>query len=170
MSKQVKITRIILFFIYLLVVWGAYRFLWSGNYLWDELFFKPLLWLTPVLWLVTKLEGRKLISLGLVFTEPGGKILLGLGISFFILGEYLLALFLKSKQISFNPEQIQLYFWPFAFLSCVATGIVEEIVFRGYFMTRINEIIHSKLNSNIIAGLLFFLIHLPILIFDQSQG
>ena len=37
-------------------------------------------------------------------------------------------------------------------------------------MTRINEVIKDKLYSNIIAGLLFFLIHFPILIFDQGQN
>ena len=37
-------------------------------------------------------------------------------------------------------------------------------------MTRINEIIKNKLNANIMAGLIFFLIHLPILLLDYQLG
>ena len=158
-----------MFFLYLLIIWGAYRFLWLGNYLWDELFFKPLLWLLPTLYLVKKIEKKELISLGLVFNKPLKNILLGIGISFFISGEYLLAIFIKGRQISLNPEGIRGFYWLFYFIACLATGLVEEIAFRGFFMTRINKLINNKLISNIIAGFLFFLIHLPILIFVQMQ-
>ena len=169
MSKRRKVIKIILFFVYLLIVWGAYRFLWHGSYLWDELLFKPLLWLIPTLFLVKRIEKRKLISLGLVFSKSLKSILLGIGVSLFILGEYLLAIFIKGRQISFNPEGIRGFYWFFYFIACLATGLVEEITFRGFFMTRINKLINDKLISNIIAGLLFFFIHFPILIFVQNQ-
>jgi len=170
MDNKKNIFKITLFFIYLLIIWGIYRFLWLGNYLWDELFFKPLLWLLPTLYLVKKIEKEKLVTLGLVFDKPLKNILLGLGASLFILTEYSLAIFLKGKKIDFNPEGIRGAYWLLYFFACLATGIVEEIAFRGFFMTRINRLINDKLISNIITGLLFFLIHFPILIFVQHQN
>ena len=170
MNNKKNIFKITLFFIYLLIVWGVYRFLWSGNYLWDELFFKPLLWLLPTLYLVKKIEKKELISLGLVFGKPLKNILLGIGVGLFILGEYLLALYFKGQKIGFNPQGIRGFYWLFYFIACLGTGLVEEITFRGFFMTRINKLINDKLISNIIAGLLFFFIHFPILIFVQEQG
>jgi len=168
MSK--KITRVIIFFSYLLLAWGLYRALADFGYLWDELFFKPIIWLLPTLYLVKNIEKKKLITLGLVFKKPLRSILLGIAISIFILGEYLLTFVLKGKQLVFNPEGIKGGYWILYFIACLSTGLVEEITFRGFFMTRINKIINDKLISNIMAGLLFFLIHLPILIFLQNQN
>jgi len=170
MDNKKNIFKITLFFTYLLVIWGAYRFLWQGNYFWDELFFKPLLWLLPTLYLVKRIEKSKLISLGLIFRKPLKDIFLGISVSLFILGEYLLAFYLKGQKIGFNPQGITGFHWPFYFTACLTTGLVEEITFRGFFMTRINKIINDKLIANIIAGFLFFLIHLPILLFAQGQN
>ncbi len=165
-----KILRITAYFFYLLIVWGLYRAFFNFHYLWDELFFKPLFWLIPVFWLVFKLERRGFASLGLVFKKPLAKVFLGLGISSFVFIQYLLALASKGRTFVFNPSGIKPFIWPLAFLSCVATGIVEELAFRGFLMTRLNEVIKRKLWSSVIVGFLFFIIHLPILIFIQGFG
>jgi len=165
-----KLARLSLFFLYLFISWGAYRFLTDFNEVGDELFFKPLIWLLPVLWLVIKKEKRSLISLGLVFKRPSRKVLLGLGVSLLILAEYLLASWLKGEKIVFNPRQLNWFAWPVFSIVCLSTSLVEETVFRGFFMTRIDELINSQLAANIIAGSLFFMIHLPILVFRQGEN
>lgn len=163
-----KVLRIVLFFSYFLISWSAYRFFTSFGWLEDELIFKPVLWLLPVLFLVFQVEKRDLRSLGLNFKRPLKRIILGIAISLFIWGEYLLALLIKKTPLKFNPQGIAGFLWPLYLLSCLATGTIEEITFRGWFMTRINQVLNDKLWSNILAGFLFFIIHLPILIFDQG--
>lgn len=167
-TKSIKAGLLAGLFVYLLLAWGTYRFLTDFPMPVDELVFKPLIWLIPVLILVWQVEGRGAASLGLFFDQPFKRIVLGLLLSLFILSEYLIALVLKGKPIGFNPQQLSVLPGFLYSLSCLATGVVEELTFRGFFMTRINQLINSKLSANIFAGLLFFLIHLPILIFDQG--
>ncbi len=165
-----NITKIAGYFFYLLLIWGLYR--WQSGfpeYL-DELVFKPLLWLLPIWYLVVKVEKQSLKSLGLVWHKPFKNALLGLGISLFIWFEYILVFIVKKADFNFNPQNISAGFWLLAFLVTLATGIVEEVAFRGFLMTRLNQVIKDKLLSNILTGLLFFLIHLPILVFVQNQN
>lgn len=165
-----NITKVAGYFFYLLIFWGLYR--WQTHfpeYL-DELVFKPFLWLGPVFFLVFKIEKEDLKSLGLVIRKPFKNILLGLGISLFIWLEYLLAFVIKKADFNFNPQNISGSFWLIAILTTLSTGIVEEISFRGFLMTRLNRVIKDKLLANIGVGLLFFIIHLPILIFVQEQN
>jgi len=166
-NNKLKIT---LFFLYLFTAWGIYRYLTFLPEIMDELIFKPLIWFYPVVFIVKKVEKKELKSLGLVFKKPLSKIFLGILLSLFILGEYLLALLLKGQKIVFNPQMIKGVNWISYSLMTVSTGFVEEVVFRGFFMTRIDEIINDKLFANVIAGGLFLIIHIPILIFDQGQG
>jgi membrane protease YdiL (CAAX protease family) len=168
MSK--KFLKIAALFFYLLLIWGFYRFFTNFPEWQDELFFKPLIWLAPVWFLVRKVEKKRLESLGLIFDKPEKNFLLGLAIGLIILTQYLLALILKGEKLNFNPQDLSFFNWLLYFLVCLATGFVEEITFRGFFMTRIDEIIQDKLYANIIAGLLFFFIHFPILVFDQNQS
>ena len=165
-----NITKIAGYFFYLLLIWGLYS--WQSGfpeYL-DELVFKPLLWLLPIWYLVVKVEKQSLKSLGLVWHKPFKNALLGLGISLFIWFEYILVFIVKKADFNFNPQNISAGFWLLAFLVTLATGIVEEVAFRGFLMTRLNQVIKDKLLSNILTGLLFFLIHLPILVFVQNQN
>ncbi|HUV46727.1 MAG TPA: CPBP family intramembrane glutamic endopeptidase [Candidatus Bathyarchaeia archaeon] len=157
-------------FFYLLIVWGVYRFYTDFSEPWDELVFKPLLWLGMIIFLVLRLEKRKLRSLGIVFKKPLKNIFLGLGVGILITSQYLFALAIKGGRIMFNPQNLKLTNLFLYFFVCLSTAAVEEITFRGFFMTRINEIIKNKLNANIMAGLIFFLIHLPILLLDYQLG
>ncbi|PIS08784.1 hypothetical protein COT75_04860 [Candidatus Beckwithbacteria bacterium CG10_big_fil_rev_8_21_14_0_10_34_10] len=169
MEKKTKNLLVLVYFFYLFSIWGIYRYLSNLSEPWDELIFKPILWLLPIFLIVKRIEKKQLKSLGIVFLKFWKNILIGLGISIFILFEYLLSLVIKGKPISFNPLNLGLIAFLIYSLSAFFTAVSEEIVFRGFLMTRINKVINSKLGSNIIVGILFFVIHLPILIFDQSQ-
>ena len=66
--------------VYLLIVWGFYRFLFKMPDEIEELVIKPLFWLIPVFYLVRK-EGQNLESIGITFKNlfPAVYYALGLG-------------------------------------------------------------------------------------------
>lgn len=65
-----------------------------------------------------------------------------------------------SSGKTLNPSLVD-NFWIFLFfLICI--GFVEEIIFRGFLQTRIEELMKSKWTSTIFVGIMFGLMHVPI--------
>lgn len=150
--------------VYLLIVWGFYRFLFQFPEPIEELILKPLVWLLPVFYLLKK-EGSKLSSIGITTKNlfPATYFALGLGV-FFLL-EALVVNFVKyGGNFNFNANIGTLPLLTSFGLS-FATAVSEEISFRGYIFTRFWAGVKSEWLANIITSFFWALIHTPITLF-----
>lgn len=166
MNKNYKNT--LLLFLTILIFWTVYRFLFRFPEWIDEFLFKPLLMLVPVLILTFKIEKKSLESIGISNRNLIKNILIGLAAGIFISLEAILTNNLKNNSISFNPDNISglplliTVFVPFA------TGVVEEIVFRGYIMNRLWQSISNEFSAIFLSTILFVVLHFPMFIFIEQ--
>ena len=150
--------------VYLLIVWGFYRFLFQLPEAVEELFIKPIIWLLPVFYLV--IRGREgLDSLGITSKNlfPAVYYALGLG-AFFVIEALIINLIKYKGQFNLGANIGALALLPALGLS-FATAISEEITFRGYIFTRVWKFIGKELPANLLTSFFWALIHVPITIF-----
>jgi len=147
MTKNLK--RLLFYFVYILLVWGSFRFFARLPEVVDELWFKPVIWLTPLIW------WRFSFPKKLDFFDGGllPAILWGLAgglVYFVILRSFTGAGFV----FSINTTGVAL-----------ATAVVEELVFSGFIL---GLLVAETKKENVSLGLTalgFALIHLPINLF-----
>lgn len=150
--------------VYLLIVWGFYRFLFKMPDEIEELVLKPIIWLVPVFYLVKK-ERLGLDSLGITTKNlfPAVYYALGLGSVFVI--EALVVNYLKyDGQFNLGANIGALPLLPALGLS-FATAISEEIAFRGYVFTRVWKFMNNEISANLLTSIFWAMIHVPITIF-----
>lgn len=150
--------------VYLLIVWGFYRFLFKFPDEIEELIIKPIVWLVPVVYLVRK-EKVSLSSIGITFSNlfPATYYALGLG-TFFVV-EAMVVNFLKyGGQLDLGANIGALPLLPALGLS-FATAISEELTFRGYIFTRVWAFVKNEVMANIMTSLFWAMIHVPVTIF-----
>lgn len=150
--------------VYLLIVWGFYRFLFKLPDEIEELIIKPLFWLIPVTYLVRK-ERQGLESLGITYKNlfPAVYYALGLG-AFFVLEAALINFFKYGGQFNLGANIGSMALLP-AFGLTFATAISEEIAFRGYIFTRVWKFIGNEVYANLITSFFWAMIHVPVTIF-----
>lgn len=150
--------------VYLLIVWGFYRFLFQLPEEIEELVIKPIVWLAPVLYLI-KLERENLASVGITVKNifPAIYYALGLGVIFVV--EALIINYVKYEgTFNLNAYLGSLPFMS-SFLISFVTAFSEEITFRGYIFTRVWNFIGNELYANILTSVFWAMIHVPITIF-----
>ncbi len=164
-----KTTLIDLLKVYAVIflLWTLYRIFVHFPELVDEAIVKPLLWIVPVIFM-----GKN--SLGLIVksfkTTRSYNILFGLfiGILYFCLYTFLFSL--RQGLPHLNPDHFSLFGMGIQAFIAVCTGIVEELVFRRYFLGQCISVLNDRVISNIFVSILFALIHLPIIIFSYHYG
>lgn len=152
------------FAVYLLIVWGLYRFLFQLPETIEELFIKPVVWLVPLIYFLKK-EGANLSSVGVTTKNlfPATYFALGLGV--FFLMEAVIVNFVKyggSFNFGANIGSLPLLS---SFGLSFATAISEELSFRGYIFTRVWAVLKSEWISNLVTSLFWAAIHVPITFF-----
>ncbi len=102
-KKEVAIKHATILSVYLLIVWGFYRFLFKFPEEIEELVIKPILWLGPVVYFLKK-EKKGLASIGLTTKNlfPAMYYALALGVIFAIEG--VIVNVIKHDAISFNAN------------------------------------------------------------------
>ena len=162
-SKTVLVKHSTILAVYLLVVWGFYRFLFQLPEQVEELFIKPVVWIVPVLILINK-EHSGLSSLGFTFKNifPAIYYSLGLGAIFAI--EALVINVVKYGAINFGANIGNLPFATALGLS-FATAFSEEVAFRGYLFNRIWYVAKNEWLANIITSLVWAAVHVPVTFF-----
>lgn len=162
-KKETAIKHATILGAYLLIVWGFYRMLFKFPVEIEEFIIKPLVWLVPVIYLVKKEKlGASSVGVTLKNIFPAIYVALILGVVFAIEG--IIINFVKYEGLDFsanlgnNPFVISLAL-------SLATGISEEITFRGYFFNRVWHALGSEYKANLITSLVWALIHIPIAIF-----
>lgn len=150
--------------VYLLIVWGFYRFLFKLPDELEELVIKPLFWLVPVFYLVKK-ERQNLESVGITSKNLFPAVYYALGLGAFFVMEAVLANFMKyGGHFDLGANIGALPLLPALGLS-FATAISEEITFRGYIFTRVLSFVKNELWANILTSMFWAMIHVPITIF-----
>lgn len=153
------------FWLYLLFVWSLYRYFFRFSESLDELVFKPLLWLGPVLIMVKIWEQRSLTTIGWTFNNFFENLYLGWGLGAFYALAGIITNSYKYRGLTFIPIGItSLDLLSLLFLS-LATAFIEETIFRGYLLTRLEKGFTKPIYANMGAAVLFSLIHLPITLF-----
>lgn len=150
--------------VYLLIVWGFYRFLFQLPEAVEELFIKPVIWLLPVFYLV--IRGREgLDSLGITSKNLFPAVYYALGLGAFFVVEALIINLIKYKgQFNLEANIGNLPLFTALGLSFV-TAIIEELTFRGYIFTRVWKFIGKELPANLLTSFFWAIIHVPITIF-----
>ncbi|HCR35898.1 hypothetical protein A2130_02485 [Candidatus Woesebacteria bacterium GWC2_33_12] len=152
------------FAVYLLIVWGFYRFLFQLPETIEELIIKPLVWLLPVFYLLRK-EREGIASLGITFKNLFPAVYYSLGLGAFFVIEALVINFVKYD----GKFDLRANIGTLPLLTSLglsfATAISEELAFRGYVFTRIWKFLGKELYANLVTSLFWALIHVPITFF-----
>src|SRR3989339_224573 len=150
--------------VYLLIVWGFYRFLFELPETIEELFIKPVVWLVPVFYLLWK-EKEGISSLGITLKNLFPAVYYALGLGAFFVMEALIINFVKyGGKFNLGANLGELPFLTSLGLS-FATAISEELTFRGYVFTRIWRFLGNEIYANLVTSLFWALIHVPITFF-----
>lgn len=116
-----------------------------------------------IIFTVKKHEGRKLNSIGLYSNNLMKQIGIGIGI-FLVLSLFTIAPLIvgvsAQEVLNFKPKNISVLIF-FIFFDIFCVGFGEELVYRGYFLERLNEIFKSKMWGIAISSILFGLFHYP---------
>lgn len=156
--------RAVVLSVYLLIVWGFYRFLFKLPDEIEELVIKPILWLLPVFYLIRN-EKKSLESIGITFKNLFPAVYYALGLGAFFVIEAMVVNFLKyNGQFNLGANIGALPLLPALGLS-FATAITEEITFRGYVFTRFWAYVKNEFLANIMTSLFWAALHVPITIF-----
>lgn len=152
------------YYAYLLVFWGFYRLLFQAPAPLEELIVKPAIWLLPLALLLKK-EKASLRSIGVTFNNFFKVVYFVLALGFVFTIFAIVVNFLKYGSLSFASNIGVNSFWIAIGLSFI-TAISEELVFRGYLLTRLLGFVKNSLKANVILSIGWALIHLPVAILD----
>lgn len=152
-------------FFFILVIWGLYRYVFHFSIWIDELLAKPFIYFIPTIYIVRILERRNLSSIGLVKTNLIKNIFIGIVLGIFISAEAILTKNIKYGHIVFNPDNLPVLSILGVYLLSLATGFTEEVVFRGYILTRFEQSFKNGFISIALSSILFVTVHFPIIIF-----
>lgn len=162
-SKTILIKHSTILAVYLLVVWGFYRFLFQFPEEVEELFIKPVVWLIPIFILIKK-EDLGISSLGFTFKNLFPAIYYSLGLGAIFVVEALLINVVKYGQINFGANLGNLPFMTSLGLS-FATAFSEEVAFRGYFFNRVWYVLKDEWSANFLTSIIWALVHVPVTFF-----
>jgi membrane protease YdiL (CAAX protease family) len=150
--------------VYLLIIWGFYRFLFKLPEPIEELFIKPVVWLVPVFYLLKK-EKESLFSLGITLKNLFPAVYYSLGLGAFFVMEAVVINFVKyGGKFNLGANIGELPFLTSLGLS-FATAFSEELTFRGYIFTRVWKFLKNELTANLVTSVFWAMIHVPITIF-----
>jgi hypothetical protein len=149
-----KVKRLWYYFLYLVLVWGSFRYFIDLPEVVEELWFKPAIWLVPLFWWNLSLP-EKVIFFGKRWFS---SISLGLtvGIVYFVL----------LKRFNLENEG-----WSNDLIGvAIATAITEELVFSGFVMGYLEKIRKARWKDLMTVALMVMVVRLPILIFVYKLG
>jgi len=162
-GKTVLVKHSTILAVYLLIVWGFYRFLFQLPEEIEELFIKPVVWLVPVLILINK-ERLGFSSLGFTLKNLFPAVYLSLGLGAVFVVEALFINYIKYKGLNFAANIGELSFATSLGLS-FATAFSEEVAFRGYLFNRVWYVLKREWSANLLTSVAWAAIHVPVTFF-----
>jgi membrane protease YdiL (CAAX protease family) len=156
----------------ILIAWSLYRAKFGTSFpLWfDELAIKPIVFIAPILYFIKKIEKKTFFkNVGFEKKNLSKEIGLGLLTGIIFIAVLIFSFLSKESFQNFNIFKTLsfisfLYFLVISF----ATSFSEEILSRGFILTRILERYKNIYLSSFFAAILYFIIHIPILFTDSS--
>ncbi len=150
------------------LVWGIYRYFFRFGEITDELIFKPLIFVLPVLIYLRIRERLDLGSLSLSDKNLPYAFIWGIIVGLLLLIELFIISVFKDKSIDvgfFIPQNLAINL-----LISVFTAVCEEILYRGFIMSRLWKILKSGYVANFLAAGLFCLAHvgMAVLVLNYS--
>jgi len=162
-KKEVYIKNATILAVYILLVWGLYRFLVKLPEDVEELFIKPVVWLLPVFYFLKK-EKLGVSSLGISFKNLFPSVYMALGLGVFFVFEALLINYIKYGALNFNANIGSSMIATSLGISFM-TAFSEELTFRGYFFNRLLLSTKNEWLSIIVSSVVWALVHVPITVF-----
>lgn len=158
---------ILLLYFVIFALWTGYRFFFSFPESFDEFVAKPLLWLLPLVFLRKDFIKNTVKTIKINISQ---NIIMGLfvGIIYFLLYTFLNSF--RNGLPTFNPLHYSYKQIYLQLIIAISTGLIEEIVFRRYFLEESLAIFNDRIYANLFVTLLFSLIHLPVIIFVYKQS
>ncbi len=147
MTKNLR--RLLIYYLYLIVAWGVFRYFGRLPEVVTELWFKPIIWLIPLYWWHMSLKGEPKLFVGKIWPALGWGVLGGL--------IYFVALRLLTNS-GFTPDLNRIGI-------AGVTAVVEELTFSGVMLAILFKETKSEGKSLALTALAFAAIHLPRQIF-----
>ena len=163
--------RVIGFWVYLVLVWGVYRFL-SPLPVWiEEIFLKAIIFGLPVFYLVLKKEKSNLQSLGISAKNLFESVYLGLalGVFFYFVGQ--VSNFLRYRGVlTVQDWQVTSAELGGFLLLALVTAWWEELVFMGYILQRMSSVMRHEWKAALATAVMFSLLYVPSLLIRGVTG
>lgn len=161
-KKSFHLTDMLAVYVIIFLLWTGYRIFFRLPEWVDEFVAKPILWLIPLFFLRKKIVNNTLKSLRINISY---NILFGLSVGILYFFLYTLFLSFQFGLPTLNPMHFSLKGMYLQLIIAFSTGLIEELVFRRYFLEEALLFFNDRIISNSFVTLLFTLIHLPIIIF-----
>lgn len=142
--------KLMSYYVYLLLVWGGFRYWVSLPEVIEELWFKPVIWLIPLFWWRMSLGGKPKLFNNKWFASGIVGVLVG------ILYFGLISLLRSTAGYSWGLNMVGI---------ALVTAIVEEMTFSGVVLGLMDGSYKNKLVNLIVTGLMVVGVHVPINIF-----
>lgn len=147
----------------ILIIWSFYRATFKSDLpIWfDEFIAKPFVFLFPIYWYITKSEKKPFIE-GIGFSKKNysADILFGALIgSMFILVAFFTRM-VKGLSLPHFEISLQSTIWV---VSTIMAASMEQILTTGFVFKRLSDESKNRVRPLIIAALLFFFLHVPVL-------
>lgn len=140
------------------LVWAFYRVLFHHGELVEELVIKPLVFVVPALVYIRHNERLTAASWGWRLTGRRAIFIWGGLFGAFLAGESIIVSLIKQRPLDtafFTPAIISQ-----TTLISLSTALSEEILYRGFLLTRFTRIWKSQMRANLVVSSLFSLAHL----------
>lgn len=145
-----------MYVVYLLLVWGGFRYWISLPDAIEELWFKPLIWLVPLFWWKMLLGGNPKVFKGSLIKA----VLWGSAVGIFYFGLITGLRGWQNVQISWMVVCV-----------AVATVITEELALSGFVLGYLDSLNKSRVKNLLIVAVITVILRVPIvLLVYRLQG
>lgn len=148
----------------ILIIWSIYRWKFSLPEWFDEFIAKPLVFLLPVYWYIRHSEHKDFIEdIWLRSKTLRNDCLIGISMGALFFSSAFMANIIKYG-VPVPLDNLSIMTVIFVILMTLATATTEEILSRGFILKRLYEESRNVYVSSFNASLLFFVLHIPILL------
>ncbi|OGV90960.1 hypothetical protein A3A66_03555 [Microgenomates group bacterium RIFCSPLOWO2_01_FULL_46_13] len=154
--------RLFALYLGLFLIWGLYRLLFRFPVFIEEIFLKGIVFGLPIIYLTLR-EDHRLTTLGLELNRTPRAIFWGVSLGVLLIGVNQLTLLVKPSPLATPPLTASSSLANF-FILALITAFWEQLVFAGYFLSRLSKLFKSEWSIVVVTGALFTTLHLPALI------
>lgn len=148
-----------------LIIWSIYRAKFNLPEWFDEFIAKPAIFIIPVYIYIAKIEKKNFFD-SLWLNKKGilKNAAFGISIGFILIFSSLVANYLKHNSFTLPTGLASPTTMFYTIIFVAATAISEEILSRGFLLKRLYEDSNNVYKSSFFASILFFFLHIPILL------